>query len=253
MAERWLWRDLPAEKRWSKDRYREQLRREDGTLPDYFEEYAQQHQDQIERAERGAGCQAAVSSYPHQVWLPCLKSPSAGRFCAVHARMFSQQDEPAAPLQRQPRRSVAELERENATLRHAFREIAWMARRYADGRMTYAASTYNDAVRAVLALGIELPVNADGTVWARDGMGRAFDRLTDEEAAQGRPMGYPLAGIDVDRRQGVIGALYARIGGGDGLCGICNMWVANGVPHAAGCALAALGNAAVQRQEEPAS
>ncbi len=70
------------------------------------------------------------------------------------------------------------------------REIAaglhWMARRYADGRMSYAASSFNAWTRRLLAMGVELNPTGDGTVWARDGMGRAFDGLTDEEAAQGR-------------------------------------------------------------------
>lgn len=60
-----------------------------------------------------------------------------------------------------------------------------MARRYADGRSTCAARTYNDHTRRLLALGVPLhpdPI-VNGSVWARDGMGRAFDRLTDDEAA----------------------------------------------------------------------
>lgn len=68
----------------------------------------------------------------------------------------------------------------------AFQEIFWMARRYADGRMTYAASTYNDAVRKALSVGITLPLLGDGTVWARDGHGRQCDHLSDDEAAMGK-------------------------------------------------------------------
>ena len=58
----------------------------------------------------------------------------------------------------------------------------WMARRYADGRMSYATSLFNECVRSLLAMGIELNPTQDGTIWARDSMGRAYDKLTDEEA-----------------------------------------------------------------------
>lgn len=81
-------------------------------------------------------------------------------------------------------------EDENATLRAIARDLHWMARRYADGRMTYAASTVNEHTRTLLALGVKLNPTGDGTIWARDGMGRAYDHLSDEEAAQGRPYDY---------------------------------------------------------------
>jgi hypothetical protein len=35
-------------------------------------------------------------------------------------------------------------------------DIHWMARRYADGRQTYAVEMFNDAVRLALGLGMEI-------------------------------------------------------------------------------------------------
>jgi hypothetical protein len=79
----------------------------------------------------------------------------------------------------------AVLRRENDTLRRVAGDLAWMARRYCDGRMSYAPSLYNDYVRALLALGVPLNPTGDGTIWARDGMGRGYDGLGEEEAAMG--------------------------------------------------------------------
>lgn len=79
-----------------------------------------------------------------------------------------------------------ELETENHALRQALISLHWMSRRYADGRSTVAPSTHNRAVRLMLDLG--LPVNkSDGIIWARDGMGRDYDNLTDEQATEGTP------------------------------------------------------------------
>ncbi len=49
-------------------------------------------------------------------------------------------------------------------------DIYWMARRYADGRQTYAVSMYNDAIE--LAVKIGLPIKNDpiaGSYFAQDG------------------------------------------------------------------------------------
>lgn len=59
-----------------------------------------------------------------------------------------------------------------------------MARRYADGRSTYATSSFNQVVRDVLRLGIKLNGN-DGTIWAKDGQGRLYDHLSPREAEDG--------------------------------------------------------------------
>lgn len=71
-------------------------------------------------------------------------------------------------------------------LKNMCQELHWMARRYADGRRSYATCLFNDLTRILLHQGIDLNPTADGTIWARDGMGREFDKLTDEEAAMGK-------------------------------------------------------------------
>lgn len=66
------------------------------------------------------------------------------------------------------------------------RDLHWMARRYADGRASYATSTFNGHTRTLLALGVSLNLTGDETIWARDAMGRGCDHLTGDEAAMGR-------------------------------------------------------------------
>ena len=82
--------------------------------------------------------------------------------------------------------SKADLEAENSKLREIAKDLHWMARRYADRRQSYATGTFNAHTRALLAMGVDLNPTADGTIWARDQGGRAFDGLTDDEAALGR-------------------------------------------------------------------
>lgn len=73
---------------------------------------------------------------------------------------------------------------EYADLCECLKEIMWMARRYADGRQTYAVGIYNEVVRKCLRLGIKLDPK-DGIIWARDGGGRDFDGLTDKQVTEG--------------------------------------------------------------------
>lgn len=80
------------------------------------------------------------------------------------------------------------MEAENRKLREVAKDLHWLARRYADGRSSYATSLHNDHTRTLLSLGVPLNPTGDGTLWARDRDGRAYDGLTDEEAAQGRPL-----------------------------------------------------------------
>jgi len=69
-------------------------------------------------------------------------------------------------------------------------DLHWMARRYADGRASYATGLFNGHTRDLIRLGIHLNPTGDGTIWARDRMGRGCDGLTDEEAAMGEtPLG----------------------------------------------------------------
>lgn len=72
-------------------------------------------------------------------------------------------------------------------------ELHWMARRYADGRQSYATSMFNDATRKLLAMGIKLNPCAEEIIWARDAGGRGFDNLSEAEATPGTraAMGLP--------------------------------------------------------------
>ena len=74
---------------------------------------------------------------------------------------------------------------DNAVLRSLAQFFHPLAREYADGRRTYATGMMNDATRALLAMGIELPLGEHRTIWARDGQGRPYDHLTEEEAVMG--------------------------------------------------------------------
>lgn len=66
-------------------------------------------------------------------------------------------------------------------------DLHWMARRYADGRQSYATSLFNGHTRTLIAMGVDLNSTGDQTVWARDAGGRAYDGLTEAEAGQGDP------------------------------------------------------------------
>jgi hypothetical protein len=73
------------------------------------------------------------------------------------------------------------LREENDQLRTICSDLHWMARRYADGRMTGAPAVVNACTRQLLELGL---FTLRGPLYARDGMGRNFDRLTDAQAAE---------------------------------------------------------------------
>jgi hypothetical protein len=78
---------------------------------------------------------------------------------------------------------VAEVHRLRAkleTIAAAVRDLHWMARRYADNRTSYAPHMFNEHTRACLRGGVKF---RGAAIFARDGMGRAFDCLTDAEAA----------------------------------------------------------------------
>lgn len=104
-----------------------------------------------------------------------------------------------APSNDRVRSEIALLIRECEALRRIAADFHWMARRYADGRSSYVTGLFNDHTRALLAMGVELNPTGDGTIWARDAMGRAYDGLTDDEAAQGSPMPRGLHDEDVAR------------------------------------------------------
>lgn len=83
--------------------------------------------------------------------------------------------------------TIKQLRAENAALRNIAVDLHWMARRYADERRSVAPGIFNDAVRALLAMGVKLNPSADNIIWARNGMGRQFDRLTEAQATPGTP------------------------------------------------------------------
>lgn len=67
------------------------------------------------------------------------------------------------------------------------KDLHWMARRYADGRETYATSAFNDITKRLLAKGVKLNPTGDKTIWARDAGGRSYDGLTEAQATPGTP------------------------------------------------------------------
>jgi hypothetical protein len=82
--------------------------------------------------------------------------------------------------------SFFEQSLQNETLKNICKDLHWMARRYADGRQSYATSLFNQHTQSLLDLGMELGPNSDGTIWARDAMGRKYDGLSEEQAASGQ-------------------------------------------------------------------
>lgn len=81
---------------------------------------------------------------------------------------------------------VLRIDADTRRLRALERIVAdtlWMARRYADGRQSYATGMYNDAARLALSIDV-LGTPPDGTWWAEDAGGREFSRLSEEEWQQ---------------------------------------------------------------------
>lgn len=58
---------------------------------------------------------------------------------------------------------------ENQKLRHIIQETLWMARRYADGRCTYAPGTVNECIMMAQELGIDLGDGPIDPPYAKDG------------------------------------------------------------------------------------
>lgn len=88
-------------------------------------------------------------------------------------------------MPRKPKHQSTESLAQISSLKQIATDLHWMARRYCDGRQSYAVGMFNDITRRLIAMGVLLNPTADGTVWARDAGGRAFDGLSDQEAAQG--------------------------------------------------------------------
>lgn len=98
------------------------------------------------------------------------------------------------------KQAYEKLERENARLKYILKETLWMARRYADGRMSYAVSQFNEAIHELDALGLanlhEGDSAEDGKRFADDGMFGRYDPETrkhvksDEKIVSGLLKGY---------------------------------------------------------------
>jgi hypothetical protein len=73
---------------------------------------------------------------------------------------------------------LAAAREEIALLKSIAIDLHWMARRYADGRMTGSPSTINGCTRQLLDMGVALK----SPLYARDGMGREFDGLSEADA-----------------------------------------------------------------------
>jgi hypothetical protein len=54
-------------------------------------------------------------------------------------------------------------------LEHLCTELHWMARRYADGRKTYAVEEVNNATDLMLSLDVDVAPCAEQKIYARDG------------------------------------------------------------------------------------
>jgi hypothetical protein len=66
---------------------------------------------------------------------------------------------------------MKKYKQENEQLRRMVVDLQWMARRYADGRKTYAPSMVNDITLQALRMGIPIKkANEDEEIWAYDGM-----------------------------------------------------------------------------------
>lgn len=81
----------------------------------------------------------------------------------------------------------AQMETVESRLKAIITDLHWMARRYADGRTSYATGLFNDRTRECLSLGIPLNPTGDQTIWASDSMGHAFDGLSNAEGTPGTP------------------------------------------------------------------
>lgn len=81
--------------------------------------------------------------------------------------------------------SKSDLEERCAKLEAIAIDLAWLARRYCDGRQTYAPSIYNEHARALLEMGVQLNATGDGLIWAKDGDG--IDGLSEECHTPGHP------------------------------------------------------------------
>lgn len=64
--------------------------------------------------------------------------------------------------------SLQSLKDENHNLREIIANIWWMARRYADGRSSYAPGLFNQCIEKAIANGVKIE-DDNGTIYADDG------------------------------------------------------------------------------------
>ena len=84
--------------------------------------------------------------------------------------------------------TIRELRDENSTLKKIAADLQIMAKRYADGRQTFACLTVNQHTKALLDMGVTLNPGAERIIWALDGGGDRFQTdLTPEQKTPGTP------------------------------------------------------------------
>jgi hypothetical protein len=66
-------------------------------------------------------------------------------------------------------REIDKLRHENETLRSICADLQWMAKRYANGRMTYAVGLMNEHTMTLLKMGVPLNPCGEQNIFARDG------------------------------------------------------------------------------------
>ena len=90
-------------------------------------------------------------------------------------------------------------------------DLHWMARRYADERSSYAPGLLNQHVKALISLGYIL----EEPLYARDGMGRQYDGLTEADvkaAEEDMPIAHKQNVTETDERIAAeISALNAQL------------------------------------------
>ena len=107
-------------------------------------------------------------------------------------------------------RTKEQLKAENEALRVIVADVHWMARRYADGRSSYAPGMFNSRVKELLGMGVELCKPH----YARDGMGRKFDGLTEEEvraAEEDMPKAYLQQVKEAEERIAKLGSEFEAL------------------------------------------
>jgi len=83
--------------------------------------------------------------------------------------------------------TTEQLQAENATLRRICEDFQLFAKRYAEGRMSTACQTVNMHTQTMLDMGVPVNPGVEKIIWALDGGGRRYDRLTEAQCTPGTP------------------------------------------------------------------